>query len=275
MRSRSSRTSAPTVAHSSGRRRPRTIVEPSVPRAARRAWKCSRAMITASAKRTSSPPSRRARARRSSSASKRFLLIADHARLDADAPHGRRFTPHARSRRAWHGAGRRTLFLRRSPRQPCARRPTAPVRKRASSCCVGPTQKAATSGQRRLGDQPRAGLFPQRTADHHRHGKTPRGPADDFADHRLPAAAPTISVIDQQLLRLRYGQFLGEELEDGGVADHAEVQSQPAPSRAAGTHRPGRGGERHPAIPPGARRAGSRRKAATPTPGPVPRRKSR
>jgi hypothetical protein len=45
--------------------------------------------------------------------------------------------------------------------------------------------------------------------------------------------------VDQQLLRLRYGQFVGEDFEQGAVTDHTEIQLNPlqaAPVQRTGPH---------------------------------------
>ena len=61
---------------------------------------------------------------------------------------------------------------------------------------------------------------------------------------RNSAPAPTTDLgADQALLRLRYGQFLGEDQEDGAAADHAETNLNPLRA-SAHVHPPGPRGRR-------------------------------
>ena len=93
-----------------------------------------------------------------------------------------------------------------------------------------------------------------------------------LSDHELRQRSNDLGG-DQQLLRLRYGQFLGEDMEAGSRRPHGD-QPRSAPGRAARTGRAGR------APPPASRNASSRstrnrtaRAAATSsaTPAPTPR----
>ena len=58
-----------------------------------------------------------------------------------------------------------------------------------------------------------------------------------LSDHEFRSRANDLGA-DQALLRLRYGQFLGEDQEDGPAADHAEVNLNPLQASAP-VHAPG------------------------------------
>ncbi len=154
----------------------------------------------------------------------------------ADAPHGRRFTRTLDLGALGMEPGDELYFFveAHDNRQPAANRTRSETR---FLTLRGPEQKTATAGRGVAG----INLVPvyfrserqiiidteKLIADH-----------PNLSDTEYRQRANDLG-LDQQLLRLRYGQFLGEELENNATTDHAEVNLNPlqaAPPELNGSH---------------------------------------
>ncbi len=159
------------------------------------------------------------------------------APADADAPHGRRFTRTLDLGALGMEGGDELYFFveAHDNRQPAANRTRSETR---FLTLRGPEQKTSTAGRGVAG----INLVPvyfrserqiiidteKLIADH-----------PDIPDAEYRRRANDLG-LDQQILRLRYGQFLGEELENGNAsADHVEVNLNPlqaVPPEGTGPH---------------------------------------